>query len=82
MEVYMNFIDFISFAKVYNAAMNPQCRDSVSNLEIEVTVEILKKMADNRYDWSDEQKSIYKLLADYVKERIRDRANDSKEKMG
>lgn len=78
----MDFYDFISFAKVYNAAMNPQLRNSVSNTEIEVTVEILKKMADNRYDWSDEQKSIYKLLADFAKERIKDRTNDSKEKMG
>lgn len=78
----MNFCDFVSFAKVYNAAMNPQHRDFVSNAEIEVAVEILKKMADNRYDWSDEQKSIYKLLADFSKEQIKDRTSDSKEKMG
>lgn len=67
----MNFYDFVAFAKVYNAAINPQLRNAVSNTEIEVTVEILKKMADNRGDWSDEQKSIYKLLADFVKEEIK-----------
>ena len=69
----MNFNDFVSFAKVYNAVMNPQMRNNVSNAEVEVTVEILKKMADNRNDWSDDQKEVYKLLADYVKERIKGR---------
>ena len=68
----MNFLDFISFAKVYNAVMNPQYRGSVSNTEVEITVEILKKMADNRNDWSDDQKEVYKLLADFAKERIKD----------
>ena len=69
----MNFYEYISFAKVYNAAMNPQFRNSVSITDIDVTIEILKKMADNRLDWSDEQKEAYKLLADYVKERIKER---------
>lgn len=69
----MNFYEYISFAKVYNAAMNPQYRSSVSITDIDVTIEILKKMADNRLDWSDEQKEAYKLLADYVKERIKER---------
>ena len=69
----MNFNDFVSFAKVYNAVMNPQLRNTVSNVEVETTVEILKKMADNRKDWSDDQKEVYKLLADYVKEHIKGR---------
>ena len=77
----MNFLDFISFAKVYNAVMNPQFRSSISNAEVEITVEILKKMADNRNDWSDDQKEVYKLLADFAKERIKEQNNDSKEKM-
>lgn len=70
----MNFYDFLSFAKVYNAAMNPQLRNSISNAEIEITVEILKKMADNRCDWSDDQKEVYKLLADFAKERIKEQS--------
>ena len=68
----MNFIDFISFAKVYNAVMNPQLRSSVSKADVESTLEILKKMADNRKDWSDDQKEVYKLLADFAKERIKE----------
>ena len=68
----MNFIDFISFAKVYNAVMNPQLRSSVSKADVESTLEILKKMADNRKDWSDNQKEVYKLLADFAKERIKE----------
>lgn len=67
----MNFCDLISFARVYNAAMNPQYRNSISNTEIDITAEILKKMADNRCDWSDDQKEVYKLLADFAKERIK-----------
>jgi len=38
----------------------------------DMTIEILKKMADNRNDWSDDQKEVYKLLADFAKERIKD----------
>ena len=72
MEENMNFIDFISFAKVYNAVMNPQLRSSVSKADVESTLEILKKMADNRKDWSDNQKEVYKLLADFAKERIKE----------
>ena len=68
----MNFYEYFSFAKVYNAAMNPQYRNTVSKKEIETTVEILKKMADNRSDWSDDQKEAYKLLADFAKERIKE----------
>ena len=68
----MTFYEMICFAKVYNAVMNPQFRGSVSKEEVEITVEILKKMADNRNHWSVEQKEVYKLLADFSKKRIKE----------
>lgn len=69
----MNFQEMICFAKVYQAALYPQYRHSVSKPEVETTIELLKKMADERQDWSDEQKEFYKLMADFAKEYIKSR---------
>lgn len=69
----MNFQEMICFAKVYQAALYPQYRQSVTKTEVETTIEVLKKMADERQDWSDEQKEFYKLMADFAKEYIKNR---------
>ena len=62
--------EIICFTKVYNAAFGITPRSSVSKQEIDVAFEVIKKLADNRYDWSQQQKDIYKILADYCKQII------------
>ena len=69
----MNFQEMICFAKVYQAALYPQYRQSVTKTEVETTIEVLKKMADERQDWSDEQKEFYKSMADFAKDYIKER---------
>ena len=61
----------ISFAKVYNAALGVTDRRMVTNQEIDIVIELLKKNADSRNDWTQEQKDIYKAIADYTKDRIK-----------
>ncbi len=68
----MTFFELNCYAKVYNAAMGFIDRNSVTRQEIEVTMEILKKMVDERDDWTDEQKELYKALADYIKKKMED----------
>lgn len=68
----MTFFELNCYAKVYNAAMGFIDRNSVTSQEIEVTMEILKKMVDERDDWTDEQKELYKALADYIKKKMED----------
>ena len=40
---------------------------SASKREKDLAVEAMNKMADNRNDWTQEQKEIYKAIADLVK---------------
>lgn len=64
----MSFYEMICFAKVYNAAFGVPSPSPVTKQDIEITIEILKKMADNRNDWTQQEKESYKLLADFAKE--------------
>ena len=43
--------------------------------EIDITIEILKKYADECNNWNEYQKEAYKLLADYAKEQIKRNIN-------
>ena len=63
-------------SRVYNAALGIIDRKTVTKHEIDITIEILKKHADDRDDWTQEQKEAYKLLADFVKEQIKRDFND------
>ena len=67
----MTLFEMISFAKVYNAALGITDRRAVTNHEIDTVIELLKKNADNRNDWTQDQKDAYKAIADYVKDRIK-----------
>lgn len=58
-------------ARVYNAALGIIDRKTITKHELDITIEILKKYADDREDWTDDQKDAYKLLADYAKEQIK-----------
>ena len=66
----------ICVTRVYQAAIGTIDRKSITKEEIDITIEILKKHADERHDWNDQQKEAYKLLADYAKEQIKRNIND------
>ena len=57
--------------RVYQAALGMIDRKTITKKEIDITVEVLKKYADDRNNWSDQQKEAYKLLADFAKEQIK-----------
>ncbi len=64
----MNFYETICISKLYAVAFGFAPRQSINNTEIDVAAECLKKMADNNYTWTQEQKDQYKLLVDFAKE--------------
>ncbi len=64
----MNFSDMLSLAKLFTLATNSTATLTMSSEEIEVACEVLKKLADEKAIWSQEQKEYYKLLVDYAKE--------------
>lgn len=66
----MTFYELNCYTKVYNAALGYIDRNSVSKEEIKVTIEVLKEFVNEREDWTDEEKEIYKILADYVKKEM------------
>ncbi len=66
----MDFNEMICFAKVYSAAFGFTSPMTVSKQEFEIVCELLKKNTDNRWDWSQNQKEVYKLLVDFVKNQI------------
>lgn len=67
----MNFYQLTCYTKLYNAAMGYIDRSSVTRQEVEVAIEVLKKLADERNDWTDEQKELYKSIADIAKEMLK-----------
>jgi len=67
----MTFYQLTCYTKLYNAAMGYIDRSSVTRQEVEVAIEVLKKLADERNDWTDEQKELYKSIADIAKEMLK-----------
>lgn len=65
----VSFAEMLGFAKVYSAVCGLSSPASVSKYEKDLAAEALKKMADNRNDWTHEQKESYKCLVDFVKEQ-------------
>lgn len=59
------------YNKVLGAALGKVERSTVTKQEVDITVELLKKNADNRSDWTEKQKRDYKIFADYVKENFK-----------
>lgn len=66
----LTFGEMIGFAKVYSVCLGALSPSTVSKQEKELAVEAMKKIADDRRDWTEEQKMLYKALADYVKEQF------------
>ena len=54
--------------KLFCAAMGMMDKRNISNTEMEIACETLKRMADQRFDWTDQQKNTYKFLVDFAKE--------------
>ena len=67
----MNFVELISFSKVLNVAMGLEKRTALSQLDIEVVSEMLKRMADESHNWTHEQRGLYKLMVDAAKEKTK-----------
>ena len=63
--------EMISLTKVLSVFMGSSSPTCVSNSEKTLAVEALKKLADKRNDWTQEQKYVYKALADIVKEQTK-----------
>ena len=69
----MTFYQLTCYTKLYNAAMGYIDRNSVTHHEVEVAIEVLKKLADKRDEWTNEQKELYKALADIAKEMLKEK---------
>ena len=67
----MDLNELMCFAKVYSVVMGLASPMSVSKREIDVAIEALKKNADNRWDWTQEQKDLYKLMLDFAKQNLK-----------
>ena len=67
----MTFGEMISFAKMFNVVLGLASPASVTNHERELAYEAMKKLADNRADWTQEQKELYKLIADFAKKQLK-----------
>ena len=55
------------FAKVFYAYFGTETPTAVSEHEKDLAIEALKKAADNRNNWTYEQKEKYKAIAEFVK---------------
>ena len=67
----MTIYEQLCVTKLFFIAMGMIAQDSIAQTEMDVACEALKRAADQRYDWSDQQRTIYKLLVDYAKERTK-----------
>ncbi len=67
----MNFSDMISFAKLFYVTVGGSQNMSLTSGEMETACETLKHMSEQRNDWNQEQKELYKLMVDFVKEKTK-----------
>lgn len=63
----MSFFELTCCNKLYAAALGYIDRNSVTEHEAKVALEVLKRMAENRDDWTEEQKEQYKKLIEIAK---------------
>lgn len=66
----ITFYELVSFAKVFSKAFAIDRRMSVTKEEEKAAIEVLKKINENRADWTQEQKETYKAFADLAKEMV------------
>lgn len=66
----ITFFELVSFAKVFSKTFAIDRRVSVTREEGKAAIEVLKKISENRNDWTQEQKETYKAFADLAKEMV------------
>lgn len=64
----MSVYEQLCLTKLIYIAMGMMDKDTISSSEMEIACESLKHMADQRHDWTDKQRDLYKLLVDCAKE--------------
>ncbi len=67
----MNFYESICYSKFFAVASGLAPRTSITKQEFDIAVECLKKMIDNNFNLTKEQKEYQKLLIDFSKEQIK-----------
>ena len=66
----MDFLELISFSKVFSAALHLDSDNILSKADLEITSMILKKMADKALNWNQYQQEIYKAMVDFIKYKM------------
>ena len=66
----MSFIELISFSKVFSVALHLDNKSILSRQDLEITSETLKRMADESPYWTHEQRELYKVIVDFVKQEL------------
>lgn len=66
----ISFFEMLSFAKAFSTAFVPNRCVSMTKEEAKAAFEVLKKMNENRTDWTQEQKEVYNAVADLAKEMV------------
>lgn len=63
----MSFYELTCCNKLYAAALGYIDRNSVTKHEAKAALESLKRMAENRDDWTKGQREMYKNLIEFAK---------------
>ena len=66
----ITFFELVSFAKVFSKTFAIDRRVSVTREEGKAAIEVLKKINENRSNWTQEQKETYQAFADFAKEMV------------
>lgn len=64
----MNFSELMCLYKLMSVAFNNKMKETLTQYELDIASEALKKLADDAQNWTREDKEKYKLLVDLVKE--------------
>ena len=62
----MTSYEQLCITKLFFIAMGMMGQSTISLSEMDVACEALKRIADQRYDWSEQQRNTYKWLVDYA----------------
>lgn len=65
----MTIYEQLCITKLFFSALGMMGQNTISTTEMDIACEALKQIADQRYDWTDQQREVYKWLVDYAKER-------------
>lgn len=63
-----SFFEAISLAKLFSRTIGGNNNMTLSDAELEAAAELLKRLGDDRQDWSVQEKETYKTMVDFAKE--------------